>query len=148
MLVLLGEVGGIEEYTVCDLLKDKRITKPIVAWCIGTCSDVFSTDVQVRSYFQIFIIIIDKSTLKWNNHWCYTKWRSCNYQFQFGHAGASASGVRETARAKNAALKDAGAVVPENFDELGDSIEGVYKVNIQEIHIIIHESINIKLMKY
>ena len=61
MLVLLGEVGGIEEYTVCDLLKDKRITKPIVAWCIGTCSDVFSTDVQVRSYVQIFIIIIDKS---------------------------------------------------------------------------------------
>ena len=53
MLVLLGEVGGIEEYTVCDLLKDKRITKPIVAWCIGTCSDVFSTDVQVRSLINI-----------------------------------------------------------------------------------------------
>ena len=139
MLVLLGEVGGIEEYTVCDLLKDKRITKPIVAWCIGTCSDVFSTDVQVRSYVQTINIIIDK-----NNYWCYTKWRSCNYQFQFGHAGASASGVRETARAKNAALKDAGAVVPENFDELGDSIEGVYKVNIREIHIIIHESIKMK----
>ena len=137
MLVLLGEVGGIEEYTVCDLLKDKRITKPIVAWCIGTCSDVFSTDVQVRSYVQTINIIIDKS----NNYWCYTKWRSCNYQFQFGHAGASASGVRETARAKNAALKDAGAVVPENFDELGDSIEGVYKVNKWEIHIIIHETI-------
>ena len=49
MLVLLGEVGGIEEYTVCELLKEKRITKPIVAWCIGTCSDVFSTDVQVSS---------------------------------------------------------------------------------------------------
>ena len=47
MLVLLGEVGGIEEYTVCDLLKEKRITKPIVAWCIGTCADMFSTDVQV-----------------------------------------------------------------------------------------------------
>ena len=49
MLVLLGEVGGIEEYTVCDLLKSGRITKPIVAWCIGTCSDMFSTDVQVWS---------------------------------------------------------------------------------------------------
>ena len=59
MLVLLGEVGGIEEYTVCDLLKDKRITKPIIAWCIGTCSDVFSTDVQVRSYVQTINIIID-----------------------------------------------------------------------------------------
>ena len=59
MLVLLGEVGGIEEYTVCDLLKDKRITKPIVAWCIGTCSDVFSTDVQVRSCVQIIHLIIE-----------------------------------------------------------------------------------------
>ena len=49
MLVLLGEVGGVEEYTVCNLLKEKRITKPVVAWCIGTCSDVFSTDVQVSS---------------------------------------------------------------------------------------------------
>ena len=61
MLVLLGEVGGIEEYTVCDLLKDKRITKPIVAWCIGTCSDVFSTDVQVRSCVQIIHLIIYKN---------------------------------------------------------------------------------------
>ena len=50
MLVLLGEVGGVEEYTVCELLKSKRITKPIIAWCIGTCSDMFGTDVQVNSY--------------------------------------------------------------------------------------------------
>ena len=100
MLVLLGEIGGIEEYTVCDLLKKQRITKPIVAWCIGTCSDVFSTDVQ------------------------------------FGHAGASAAGARETARAKNAALKDAGAVVPNTFDELGEAIEGVFKKLLQEGKIL------------
>merc|ERR1711970_533937 len=46
MLVLLGEIGGVEEYTVCNLMKQKRITKPIVAWCIGTCSDYSSSDVQ------------------------------------------------------------------------------------------------------
>lgn len=46
MLVLLGEVGGIEEYEVCDALKSKRITKPIVAWCIGTCAGMFSSEVQ------------------------------------------------------------------------------------------------------
>ena len=45
-LVLLGEVGGIEEYQVCEAMKSKRITKPLVAWCIGTCSDMFTTDVQ------------------------------------------------------------------------------------------------------
>ncbi|TRY79451.1 hypothetical protein TCAL_07559 [Tigriopus californicus] len=46
MLVLLGEVGGTEEYRVCEAIKNGTITKPIVAWCIGTCADMFSTDVQ------------------------------------------------------------------------------------------------------
>ncbi|KAK3869460.1 hypothetical protein Pcinc_025229 [Petrolisthes cinctipes] len=46
MLVLLGEVGGVEEYEVCEALKNKRIVKPIVAWCIGTCAGMFSSEVQ------------------------------------------------------------------------------------------------------
>jgi len=46
MLVLLGEVGGVEEYKVCEAIKSGVITKPIVAWCIGTCADMFTTDVQ------------------------------------------------------------------------------------------------------
>jgi len=35
MIVLLGEVGGTEEYEVCEALKTGKITKPLVAWCIG-----------------------------------------------------------------------------------------------------------------
>lgn len=46
MMVLLGEVGGVEEYEVCKAIEEKRITKPIVAWCIGTCSSMFSSEVQ------------------------------------------------------------------------------------------------------
>ncbi|KAG8235731.1 hypothetical protein J437_LFUL016366, partial [Ladona fulva] len=46
MIVLLGEVGGVEEYDVCEALKDGRITKPLVAWCIGTCADMFTSEVQ------------------------------------------------------------------------------------------------------
>ncbi|XP_026676432.1 ATP-citrate synthase [Diaphorina citri] len=46
MIVLLGEVGGVEEYEVCAALKDKRITKPLVAWCIGTCASMFTSEVQ------------------------------------------------------------------------------------------------------
>ncbi|XP_071811509.1 ATP-citrate synthase-like isoform X1 [Apostichopus japonicus] len=46
MLVLLGEVGGIEEYEVCNAIENGRINKPIVAWCIGTCSTMFSSEVQ------------------------------------------------------------------------------------------------------
>jgi len=46
MLVLLGEVGGVEEYKIVEALKNKRITKPIVAWCIGTCAKMFTSEVQ------------------------------------------------------------------------------------------------------
>lgn len=45
MLVLLGEVGGADEYDVCDALKSGRITKPVVAWCIGTCASIFPFEV-------------------------------------------------------------------------------------------------------
>jgi ATP citrate (pro-S)-lyase len=46
MIVLLGEVGGTEEYKIVDALKTKRITKPLVAWCIGTCASMFTSEVQ------------------------------------------------------------------------------------------------------
>lgn len=46
MLVLLGEVGGIDEYEVAAAIKDGRITKPLVAWCIGTCAKMFPFEVQ------------------------------------------------------------------------------------------------------
>ena len=46
MIVLLGEVGGTEELRVCELMKEGKLTKPIVAWCIGTVASIFSHDVQ------------------------------------------------------------------------------------------------------
>jgi ATP citrate (pro-S)-lyase len=46
MLVLLGEVGGVEEYKVCEALRNGTITKPIVAWCLGTCAKMFPTEVS------------------------------------------------------------------------------------------------------
>mmetsp|Transcript_7070 Transcript_7070/g.17035 ORF Transcript_7070/g.17035 Transcript_7070/m.17035 type:complete len:1092 (+) Transcript_7070:196-3471(+) len=46
VLVLLGEVGGVDEYDVCDAMADGRLTKPLVAWCIGTCAGCFSYEVQ------------------------------------------------------------------------------------------------------
>ncbi|CAJ0607120.1 unnamed protein product [Cylicocyclus nassatus] len=90
MIVLLGEVGGIEEYKIVDALKEGIITKPLVAWCIGTCADQITSEVQ------------------------------------FGHAGASANAQRETAVAKNAALKAAGAYVPHSFDDLGKLIKKTF----------------------
>lgn len=46
IIILLGEVGGVEEYRVIDAIKKGIITKPIVAWAIGTCASMFKTEVQ------------------------------------------------------------------------------------------------------
>ncbi|KAJ3179926.1 citrate synthase [Gaertneriomyces sp. JEL0708] len=46
ILVVLGEVGGVEEYAVAQAVREGRITKPVVAWCIGTCAGMFGTEVQ------------------------------------------------------------------------------------------------------
>eukprot|EP00002_Diphylleia_rotans_P006483 TRINITY_DN15841_c0_g1_i1.p1 TRINITY_DN15841_c0_g1~~TRINITY_DN15841_c0_g1_i1.p1 ORF type:complete len:1117 (+),score=231.56 TRINITY_DN15841_c0_g1_i1:73-3423(+) len=103
MLVLLGELGGIDEYDVVQALQEKKITKPIVAWCIGTCAKMFA------------------------------------YEVQFGHAGAQARGGMETADAKNNALRSAGAIVPPNFDEFGNTIRKTY-VKLVEEGVIVEEA--------
>ncbi len=91
MLVLLGEVGGTDEYEVAAAIRDGRISKPLVAWCIGTCAKVFP------------------------------------YEVQFGHAGALANSAAQTADAKNAALKAAGAVVPDNFNDFVGCVRATYQ---------------------
>jgi len=96
MLVLLGEVGGLDEYDVVEALRDGRIAKPLVAWCIGTCTKVFPAEVQ------------------------------------FGHAGARAGTERETADAKNAALREAGAIVPDSFDAFDARIRETYDRLVEE----------------
>lgn len=90
LIVLLGEVGGTEEYKVAEAIRKKEIKKPVVAWVTGTCSKVFPSEVQ------------------------------------FGHAGAMAKGMNETADAKNNALREAGAIVPESFDSIGEAIKNIF----------------------
>ncbi|XP_074659713.1 ATP-citrate synthase-like isoform X2 [Tubulanus polymorphus] len=46
MIVILGEVGGTEEYKIVENIKNGTIAKPIVAWCIGTCAKMFTSEVQ------------------------------------------------------------------------------------------------------
>jgi len=91
MMVVLGEVGGDDEYEIVDAIKDGRLKKPIVAWVTGTCAKVFPSEVQ------------------------------------FGHAGAMARGEAETADAKNAALKEAGAYVPDSYNDFDKLIRRVYE---------------------
>jgi ATP citrate (pro-S)-lyase len=103
MMVLLGEVGGIDEYAVCEALQSGRIHKPLVAWVMGTCASIFP------------------------------------YEVQFGHAGAMARGDLETAAAKNAAMRAAGAIVPQSFDAIGLTIFDVYSKLVAEGTIVVKE---------
>jgi len=45
-MLLLGEVGGTEEYKVIEAIKDGRIKKPVIAWCIGTIAKYYDSGVQ------------------------------------------------------------------------------------------------------
>ena len=96
-IVMLGEVGGVDEYAVIEAVQNGRLTKPIIAYCIGTSAEYQASSVQ------------------------------------FGHAGASANTLAETASSKNVAMRQAGIFVPENFEgitELLTNLSG--KTNSRE----------------
>ncbi|MHA2246819.1 MAG: citrate/2-methylcitrate synthase [Candidatus Hodarchaeales archaeon] len=46
MMVCLGEVGGTGELDIVDAVKDGRLTKPIVLWCIGTAANLLPSGLQ------------------------------------------------------------------------------------------------------
>jgi ATP-citrate lyase alpha-subunit len=45
-MLLLGEVGGVEEYKVIEAIKSGKIKKPVIAWCIGTIAKYYDSGVQ------------------------------------------------------------------------------------------------------
>ena len=91
MIVVLGEVGGKEEYAIVEAMKEGKITKPVIAWVTGTAAKILPKGLQ------------------------------------FGHAGAMAASDMEKADAKNKALKDAGALVPDSYDGLDKLIKETYE---------------------
>eukprot|EP00798_Chlamydomonas_sp_ICE-L_P001678 gene1678-33073_t len=46
MIVILGELGGRDEYGVVEAMKAGSITKPVIAWVSGTCATLFKSEVQ------------------------------------------------------------------------------------------------------
>ncbi|MBU0532025.1 ATP citrate synthase [Candidatus Micrarchaeota archaeon] len=46
MNVMLGELGGRDEYEIVQAVKDSKIKKPLVAWVTGTCASIFPSEVQ------------------------------------------------------------------------------------------------------
>jgi succinyl-CoA synthetase alpha subunit len=50
-------------------------------------------------------------------------------EVQFGHAGARGGGAeRESAHAKNAAMREVGVIVPQSFDGLEECITATFQV--------------------
>ncbi len=96
MLVVLGEIGGVDEYDIVDALKSGKLTKPIVIWVTGTAAKILPKGLQ------------------------------------FGHAGAMADSAKETADAKNRALREAGAIVPDSYEDLDKEIRKTFDKLKQE----------------
>lgn len=96
LIVVLGELGGHDEYSLVDALNSGQINKPVVAWVSGTCAKLFKSEVQ------------------------------------FGHAGAKSGGASESAQDKNAALKAAGAIVPDSFEGFEGIIKTTYDQLVEE----------------
>ncbi|KAL4572470.1 hypothetical protein LXL04_019247 [Taraxacum kok-saghyz] len=46
MIVVLGELGGRDEYSLVEALKSGKINKPVCAWVSGTCATLFKSEVQ------------------------------------------------------------------------------------------------------
>jgi succinyl-CoA synthetase alpha subunit len=46
MIVLLGEVGNEDENMIADMIKSKKIKKPLVARAAGTAAEKIKSDVQ------------------------------------------------------------------------------------------------------
>jgi len=99
LIVVLGELGGLDEYTLVEALQKKQVTKPVVAWVSGTCATMFKSEVQ------------------------------------FGHAGAKSGGKMDSAQEKNAALRAAGAMVPDSFEGLEFMVKKAYE-RLVESHTI------------
>jgi ATP citrate (pro-S)-lyase len=54
------------------------------------------------------------------------------WEVQFGHAGAKAGKTQESAETKNKALKEAGIIVPDSFEEMETTIKTTYEKLVKE----------------
>lgn len=87
MMVVLGEIGGRDEYSLVEALKQGKVQKPVVAWVSGTCARLFKSEVQfghaVSVWFQhldtfgesfpglnavIFGPRVPKVAMRWSQH--------------------------------------------------------------------------------
>jgi ATP citrate (pro-S)-lyase len=102
------------------LLRYEQIPEVKLLVCLGELGGAGEYDV-VEALEQGRIT---KPLVMWVTGTCAKAFKT---EVQFGHAGAKVSGDRESADAKNAALRAAGAIVPESYDDYGDKIRETYE---------------------
>jgi succinyl-CoA synthetase alpha subunit len=85
-IVLFGEIGGSQEEKVAELMREGKITKPVIAYIGG---------------------------------------KAAKEGVRFSHAGAIVEGGRGTHAGKVKALRDAGAVVVEDFADIPSAVNKI-----------------------
>jgi ATP citrate (pro-S)-lyase len=45
-IIYFGELGGEDEYVIADLIKNKKVTKPVIAYIAGTVAELFAEPPQ------------------------------------------------------------------------------------------------------
>ena len=103
------QVGGIEEYRICDGLKSGRLFKPIIAWCIGTCAKMFTSEVQFGHAGA-----------------CANAERETADSKNKASIATTVMGFGVVTLMSIQALTEAGAYVPESFDTLGLVIRSAF----------------------
>jgi ATP citrate (pro-S)-lyase len=102
------------------LLRFESIPEIKMLVCLG--------EVGGRSEYEIVEALKNKKITKplviWVTGTCSKAFKT---EVQFGHAGAKAGNEVETADAKNAALKAAGAIVPNSYDDYDQKIKETYE---------------------
>jgi ATP citrate (pro-S)-lyase len=102
------------------LLRFAKIPQVKMLVCLGEVggSDEYNIAEAVRKKK------ITKPLVIWVTGTCTKAFKT---EVQFGHAGAKAGSEAETADAKNAALREAGAIVPDSYDDYDQKIKATYE---------------------
>ena len=131
MIVVLGELGGRDEYSLVEALKSGKINKPVCAWVSGTCARLFKSEVQfghaVSMLTFFFLEIVGRVILLFLLNMLYIS----PY-----NQGAKSGGEMESAQAKNQALKEAGAIVPTSYEAFESSIKETFAKLVRSIIVL------------
>lgn len=129
MIVVLGELGGKDEYSLVDALKQGKVSKPVVAWVSGTCARLFKSEVQFGHAVSSFLTLCFLFSIYENKR----SYRGITFLICPGTEplgawlqGAKSGGDEESAQTKNKSLADAGAIVPTSFEGLEATIKATY----------------------